>query len=599
MKERRNFFVYSVFAIIILSIIFVFTCMIIGEKGYESKIKHLTFVGEYSIDGMQFHKINEGYTLSQFKTERLIIRGNIIDFGGDKKSVYTLVPAEELTVKKNSEMIYSNRDRIRKGRLPFAEMWIELDDLELGSADTIKAEFVGEGAGSSAEKFIGSLCTGDSIEILQYNLRMHLYQIIVGVLMFCIGLALSITVIILNFLHKDMSGNFIYCGGLLVVGGLCTLIDYSYITLLFKNIWLINAIDCISMGIMCVFIVLYMGSFIINRTQRAAAVLLAGIISAMILLYFVFDFLNIITMQQYVSVQVILTLFSIVAVLILLVMNIVREAKNKTRERKQIFLALSGCFLALFIGEEMVHYFLAGSFRIPVFQLGLLIFSLMQFTLLVKEANDSLSTAQEAERLKTELAEHKIKIMLSQIQPHFLYNTLTAIGVLCDKDPAKAKKATIDFSRYLRGNLNSLGYNEPVAFETELKHISIYIDLEKMRFEDELNMIYDIETEDFMVPALTIQPLVENAVKYGVGRKENGGTVVLSTKEYDNYYEIVVSDDGVGFDPYQKQYDGRTHIGIDNVKARLLAMCRATLEIKSEKGKGTTATIKIPKGENK
>ena len=100
----------------------------------------------------------------------------------------------------------------------------------------------------------------------------------------------------------------------------------------------------------------------------------------------------------------------------------------------------------------------------------------------------------------------------------------------------------------------------------------------------------------FMVPALTVQPLIENAVKYGVGQAEDGGTVTLATRELDDRFEITVSDDGVGFDPYEKQADGRTHIGIDNVVSRLWEMSRATLVITSEKGVGTTAVITVPKG---
>ena len=203
---------------------------------------------------------------------------------------------------------------------------------------------------------------------------------------------------------------------------------------------------------------------------------------------------------------------------------------------------------------------------------------------------------QEIAQKETELTKSRVSIMLSQIQPHFLYNSLTAIYTLCDIDPAAAKTAVGEFSEYLRGNLDSLKLECPVPFETELRHIETYLKLEKMRFRDELTIVYDIKTTGFMVPALTVQPLIENAVKYGVGQAEDGGTVTLATRELDDRFEITVSDDGVGFDPYEKQADGRTHIGIDNVVSRLWEMSRATLVITSEKGVGTTAVITVPKG---
>lgn len=176
-------------------------------------------------------------------------------------------------------------------------------------------------------------------------------------------------------------------------------------------------------------------------------------------------------------------------------------------------------------------------------------------------------------------------------------NSLTSIAQLCEKNPSKAKKATIEFSEYLRRNMNSLKEQAPVPFESELKHLETYLSLEKMRFGDELNIEYDIETTDFLIPSLTVQPLVENAVKHGVGMKEDGGTVTIATKEFDDRYEVIVSDDGVGFDTAKKPNDGRTHIGMENVRNRLKTMCNAVLNIESTVGKGTVATITIPKEE--
>ena len=118
-----------------------------------------------------------------------------------------------------------------------------------------------------------------------------------------------------------------------------------------------------------------------------------------------------------------------------------------------------------------------------------------------------------------------------------------------------------------------------------------------MRFGDELNIEYDIEATDFLIPSLTVQPLVENAVKHGVGMKEDGGTVTIATKEFDDRYEVIVSDDGVGFDTAKKPNDGRTHIGMENVRNRLKTMCNAVLNIESTVGKGTVSTITIPKKE--
>ena len=187
--------------------------------------------------------------------------------------------------------------------------------------------------------------------------------------------------------------------------------------------------------------------------------------------------------------------------------------------------------------------------------------------------------------------------MMTQIKPHFLYNSLGAIEALCDSDPKAAKDATVKFSRYLRGNMDSISAEGLIDFEKELAHTKLYLELEKLRFEDALEIRYDISCTDFKTPVLTLEPLVENAVRHGVRKNEDGvGYVAVSTSEYSDRYEIAVTDNGPGFDVTAVMDDGNSHIGIENVRSRLKAVCSGKLQINSVPGQGTTATIIIPKG---
>jgi sensor histidine kinase YesM len=204
----------------------------------------------------------------------------------------------------------------------------------------------------------------------------------------------------------------------------------------------------------------------------------------------------------------------------------------------------------------------------------------------------------EKRAMEHELAQSKISTMISQIQPHFMYNTLAVIKHLCDTDPQTAKETIIEFSNYLRGNLDSLSQIELIPFDKELAHTETYLKIEKKRFDDMLNINYDIKVRDFCLPALTLQPIVENAVRYGVTKKEDGGTVTISTEETDNAFIIAVTDDGVGFDTQNQQtQNGRRHIGIENVRNRIFSMCGGTIDIQSKPGEGTKAVISIPKRE--
>lgn len=193
-----------------------------------------------------------------------------------------------------------------------------------------------------------------------------------------------------------------------------------------------------------------------------------------------------------------------------------------------------------------------------------------------------------------ENADMQISITLSQIQPHFLYNSLTAIAGMCEREPQKAKQAIISFAEYLRVNMNSLKQKEPVAFQTELEHIKTYAMLEELRFGDKLKIIYDISTTDFCVPALSVQPLVENAVKHGVGMKKDGGTVTISTIDAVDEIKVIVADDGVGFDPDSLSQNNGS-VGIENVRNRLQSISGAKLVIESELGIGTRAIISVPR----
>ena len=194
------------------------------------------------------------------------------------------------------------------------------------------------------------------------------------------------------------------------------------------------------------------------------------------------------------------------------------------------------------------------------------------------------------------MAEQRIQIMLSQIKPHFLYNALGTIEELCDSDPKSAKAATVKFARYLRGNMNSLSEVNTIPFEKELEHTRLYLDLEQLRFEDALNVRFDVTCTDFYIPTLTLEPIVENAVRHGVRANPDGrGTVTVSTRETPEAWVVTVSDDGPGFDPKASETEERTHVGLRNVRERLHSVCGGELRIESESGKGTLVTILLPK----
>ena len=246
--------------------------------------------------------------------------------------------------------------------------------------------------------------------------------------------------------------------------------------------------------------------------------------------------------------------------------------------------------LVLDVIDQYVH--LIGS---NFFNYGLAVTMAYQIVRLILDLRTQYKEAIRFQQMQKELYEAKVSVMVSQIQPHFMYNALTSIAMMCTINPETAQEATVIFADYLRGNMDSLKQTAPVPFETELKHLEKYLYIEKLRFADLLNIEYDIQTTDFKLPLLSIQPLVENAVKHGVGMAEDGGTVKISTCETETAYEVIVEDDGVGFDVNEKKDDGHSHVGMENTKKRLHDMCGGEVVITSEIGKGTKARVILPK----
>lgn len=216
----------------------------------------------------------------------------------------------------------------------------------------------------------------------------------------------------------------------------------------------------------------------------------------------------------------------------------------------------------------------------------------VEILFLFVNAKKNIDLVNESKKTK----EAEVRLMMSQIQPHFIYNTLSSISTLIKIDPDKAQVGLDSFTEYLRSNLSAISETNLIPFSDELKHIKTYLALEKIRFEDRLNVTYDIKTKNFKIPPLSIQPIVENAVKHGLMKKIEGGTITIKTTEDDQTYCVEISDDGVGFDVNKLQKSDNKHIGLRNVSYRLSTMCHGEMMIHSEIDKGTTVMVIFFKG---
>lgn len=213
---------------------------------------------------------------------------------------------------------------------------------------------------------------------------------------------------------------------------------------------------------------------------------------------------------------------------------------------------------------------------------------------------NSINTLAKTKELETEkivlnaqLTESRVSTMMSQIRPHFIYNTLGSIEQLCSIDPSKAGELVHNFAKYLRGNFGELDNPKPILMSQEMEHVRYYMSIENVRFPD-MTFIFEMNANDFHIPALTVQPIVENAIKHGLMKLPKGGNIRVISCETDTHYCVSVEDNGMGFDT-SELLDERKHVGIRNIRERLRTMVNGTLEIESTVGVGTKVMISIPK----
>lgn len=191
--------------------------------------------------------------------------------------------------------------------------------------------------------------------------------------------------------------------------------------------------------------------------------------------------------------------------------------------------------------------------------------------------------------------EARLTLAAGRMKPHFIHNILTSIYYLCDMDTEKAQDTISAFSEYLRNTLETIDRPGMAPFSRELNQIKNYLMLEKLRFEDRLHVKYDIECEDFLIAPLTIEPLVENAVKHGIANLDGPGTVRVVTRRLDDGgIQIRVIDNGIGFDVAQVQAETDHHNEVENVKRRIRNECGGDMSIITAPGKGTTVIVMLP-----
>ncbi len=272
----------------------------------------------------------------------------------------------------------------------------------------------------------------------------------------------------------------------------------------------------------------------------------------------------------------------IVPMIALIVVNLAGVIRRRQTLTKKYFVAFLAYLLPLLIAMSAQGF-------VTVFLLIVIAVSISALSMFGIIMSDQIDQYMHQQR---EIANQRASIAVLQMRPHFIYNTMMSIYYLCEQNPKKAQQVTLDFTAYLRKNFNAIASDDTIPFSEELKHTRAYLAVEQGLHEDNLFVEYDTPQTLFRVPPLTLQPIVENAVKHGMDPDAvEPLRISIKTKKAGSGYEIVVEDNGPGFQPTD---DSEPHIALKNIRERLSMMCGGTLEIAARETGGTRVTIRIP-----
>lgn len=272
----------------------------------------------------------------------------------------------------------------------------------------------------------------------------------------------------------------------------------------------------------------------------------------------------------------------LVPLVLMMFLNIVALIKRRNKLPSKYFVALL-IYLVPMTVSIFTHMFIHVEIFI-IFSMAIL--ALVVFALILKDNVEKYTHSQQ------EIANQRASVMVLQMRPHFIYNTMTTIYYLCKQDADKAQQVTLDFTNYLRNNFNAIASEGTIPFSTELEHTKTYLVVEQAQHENMLVVKYDTPIVDFRLPPLTLQPIVENSVKHGMDPNSDEPLCIsVKTQLMNDNIIITVEDTGVGFDVDEGII---AHTALSNIQQRLKMMCNGTLTISSGHESGTTVKISVP-----
>lgn len=602
-KDKQNFIFISVILFLVLSCSLLINAVVNNSQADWAIVPDIKLVGEYKIGDGEWKDIVEGEHIPATKGD-VMLKGVLKICDPETNDFYGILPEGSLmyftfnhinlALTKNNEItvVYDMENPlIGEDSCGYNSMVIEYGG-EDGNFEGIIRNYHSFGNEGAVDEFLSSMKLYASDYSEKTALRSGKDERVVAI-MIIISAFLVLGLAIFSYIFdRSTFKNYLF-GGLLILSAGLFFLFTSEAIYLWSDLLIVNTmLKGISAMAYLLFAFVLVKDLFSEKMQKVVGIAtqLYSVFSSSLIAVSLFS--NI----YFYDIVGVWTVGAVAFAVILIVLALLSVKQASVKQRVSLIFVIIGLFV--FLADIAAVYF--GLWRTglasKIFFLIVFLISAFVFLRIVPKNFKAEKKAEQLEKekitLDAELARSRISTLMSQIHPHFIYNTLGSIEQLCELDPPKAAKLVHDFSKYLRGNFGEINSTRLIRVSKDLEHTEYYIGIEKVRFPD-IEFITEMSCCDFSVPALTIQPIVENAVKHGILGREAGGTVRVRIYETDSSYFITVKDNGVGFDVTELENDN--HIGLRNIRSRLEAMCGGILHIESILGVGTKITVEIPK----
>ncbi len=434
---------------------------------------------------------------------------------------------------------------------------------------------------------------GDAKEMMLQDIKNNTAEIVVTVLAVLIGFIFVILGIYFRFKAKS-DENIIALGMFSLSVGLWRFFEFSFLSLLLENKVVFAYYISLTMLMISMIPLLESVKKKFRQSRQKLFDALALIISLTSIGQLVLQLTGVLSLREMLKVTHLTIITSLLLIMVCLIAQLIRPAENEKRRFDFTFVLVAG------IALDLLLYYITGSTVVLMLSIiSIIIYvtsEVVHFVVIYTEKEAKLLSSElKLAHNEAELAQARFTTMMSQIRSHFIFNILNAISGMCKYDPEKADRTIVHFARFLRSNIDIMQNNDLVHFNNALRHIEDYVALEQVRYGDKIHFETDIQVENFVIPPLVMQPLVENAIIHGLIPKKNGGTITLRTREDTENIYITVEDNGVVFD--DKMNISEKSIGLQNIRFRLEQAVKGSVKIESIVGLGTKSTIIIPREE--